>query len=120
LIGHGIPLLAAVLIGKCFRFLPSGEIYHPPSANECIPQGPKDEDCCVTHVVVIHGSGVAMPECKLSVQGNLVAPTPCVVLAPFIFMRFIRILENKYPTKEYVMKLLMHPLRTKYTYILTN
>ena len=89
----------------------------PTISNECILRGPKDEDYCVTHVVVLHGSGVAMPECKLSVQGNLVAPAPCVVLAPFIFMRFIRISENKY---EYVTKLLMHPLRTKYIYILTN
>lgn len=50
LIAHGKPLLAVIPTGKCFAFLPGGEVYFAPNS-----------DGCVLHAVVLHGSGTATP-----------------------------------------------------------
>ncbi|KAL6635166.1 hypothetical protein ACP70R_027837 [Stipagrostis hirtigluma subsp. patula] len=67
LLGHGFPLLGVVPVGKLFKFLGGGEIY-------CAPY-PDEGDACA---VVLHGSGVAMPnaDIRLAEPGT---STPCEV-----------------------------------------
>ncbi|CAO2040972.1 unnamed protein product [Urochloa humidicola] len=55
LLAQGIPLLAVVPIGKLFVYLDEEDIYYAPEPEECI-----------THAVVLHGSGISMPHGNLS------------------------------------------------------
>ncbi|KAL6633510.1 hypothetical protein ACP70R_026181 [Stipagrostis hirtigluma subsp. patula] len=67
LLGHGFPLMGSVPVGKLFQFLGDGEIYVAPD-----PRG------CDHHAVVLHGSGVAMPDANITCT-KPGEPIPCEV-----------------------------------------